>query len=189
VPIPRCLRALQLDHFANSVDIHSLSNFTIGPPDNNLELLDISNTPLSTSGTTLSNWYCSGLPKLRVLNVSNTKLTGLKKLTLHVPALQVLDISRNDFSSMTIDDFRNMLVIPLPIHTLIMSFCNIRQMHDDTFLQFPNATTIDLSYNQLVSVNFQYLPHGVTLNLRPTCSSNLAMTSHKPRLEPMLRSS
>jgi hypothetical protein len=171
VPIPRCLRALQLDRFANSIDIHSLSNFIIGPPDNNLEFVDISNSPLSLSpgGTTASNWYFSGVPKLRVLNASNTKLTSLKKLTLHVPALQVLDISRNDFSSMTIDDFRNMLVTPLPVHMLIMSSCKILQMHDDTFLQFPNATTIDLSYNQLVSVNFQYLPHKVKLNL----SSNL----------------
>ena len=168
IKVPSCLRALQVDHIGLS------SDYGNSPPplgirvssNNSLELLDFSYSVFNIDGLFINALTISGLSKLRIVKLRHMNIKRLYMVTLnHAENLYDVDLSDNRFEQMTAKQLSQMFAKPLNIYKLNLSACDIIELNSDFLRQFPQIAFLDLSYNKLsyVSFNFSWLISNVSL--------------------------
>ena len=157
IKLPSCLRALQIDHLASSLD-----DSGIIPPvgitfssNNSLELLDLSNSVYQVDGLFINAVRISGLRKLRVVKFRHMNIKRFYMVSFNqAENLYDIDLSDNRFGQMTGKQLSQMFTKPLNIKKLNLSFCEIITLNDDFLRQFPQITFLDLSNNKLSTLPF-----------------------------------
>lgn len=135
----------------------------------------------------------SNLVKLRVLNLKGNKLKALPRDVFLNTRIEYLDLSENQINIWPVQSFSdvgftlrninfksnkleyldsNMFLNTLYLLELILSNNKITVIPDNTFSNLNNLTSLDLSFNPLVSTNFKELflniPRLGKLNLKST---------------------
>ena len=161
ITLPSCLRSIQLDHYTLNSELNYLSPMSIRfSPNNSLESLDLSNTIIMIDGLSINAVSLSGLHKLRIAKFRHMNIKRMYMLTINqANNLQELDLSDNRLELMTANQLSKILTKSLGIHKLNLSSCNIGELNSDFLLQFPHLKMLDLSYNKLfhLSLNLSYL--------------------------------
>jgi Leucine-rich repeat (LRR) protein len=156
---------------------------------NNLQELDLSHNRIEL----LQVEQFSNLNKLRYLKLNNNQLKGLPRDVFLNTRIEFLDLSHNYISIWPVNSFSDIgftlrcvrfefntieyLDTTMYMNTQFLTELNLSHNHlkilpDNTFATLSNLTSLDLSYNPLITTNFKelllHIPQLRFLNLKST---------------------